>query len=208
MFALFSRGRARPRTERHWSRMLLLSAFTAAPLWQRYRATMRSAREHISQASAITSTRCGPIEFAALGSGTPILVVHGARGRFDQGLVIGRELAPAGFRIIAMSRFGYLRTPLQDEASAPARAARGAEPPSLAREGDQLLVSTLGTRQPQKSVRQDAAFQIRLELVFDKLRYARPGVRHGLRRDGRGTQHGGDGKCEETRACPLRRHVK
>jgi hypothetical protein len=53
----------------------------------------------------------------------------------------------------------------------------GITPVSLARERDQLLVHTLATTQPQEPVRQDAAFQVRRELVSDKLRYVRPGVR-------------------------------
>jgi pimeloyl-ACP methyl ester carboxylesterase len=50
------------------------------------------------------------------------LLVHGAGGGFDQGLAVGRSLAARGHRVIAMSRFGYLRTPLPNDASAPAQA--------------------------------------------------------------------------------------
>jgi pimeloyl-ACP methyl ester carboxylesterase len=52
-----------------------------------------------------------------------VLVVHGAGGGFDQGLELGEGLARAGFRVIAPSRFGYLRTPLPTDASAEAQAA-------------------------------------------------------------------------------------
>lgn len=125
MFSLRSLHRARPGAMRQRLRTLLLSATAAAvsvPLVQRYRATMRDARQRTAQGGALASTRCGPIEYAALGSGTPILVVHGAGGGFDQGIEVGRDLVPAGFRVIAMSRFGYLRTPLPDDASAQAQA--------------------------------------------------------------------------------------
>jgi pimeloyl-ACP methyl ester carboxylesterase len=48
--------------------------------------------------------------------------VHGAAGGFDQSmLVVGNELA-ANARVIAMSRFGYLRTPLPTDASPAAQA--------------------------------------------------------------------------------------
>lgn len=40
-----------------------------------------------------------------------MLVVHGAGGGFDQGRELGHALAAGGYRMIAMSRFGYLRTP-------------------------------------------------------------------------------------------------
>jgi len=51
-----------------------------------------------------------------------VLLVHGAGGGFDQGLEFGRPLAEHGFTVIAMSRFGYLRTPLPADASPAAQA--------------------------------------------------------------------------------------
>jgi 2-hydroxy-6-oxonona-2,4-dienedioate hydrolase len=51
-----------------------------------------------------------------------VLVVYGADGGYDQGLAFGEPLVNSGFRIIAMSRFGYLRTPLPTDASASAQA--------------------------------------------------------------------------------------
>jgi pimeloyl-ACP methyl ester carboxylesterase len=70
----------------------------------------------------VVQTPCGPIEYAAAGVGEPVLVVHGAGGGFDQGIDFARALAGRGWRVIAMSRFGYLRTPLPAEASAAAQA--------------------------------------------------------------------------------------
>jgi len=64
----------------------------------------------------------GPIEYAEIGEGPPILLVHGAGGGYDQGLDLGVPLANSGFRVIAVSRFGYLRTPLPADASAAAQA--------------------------------------------------------------------------------------
>src|SRR5215831_12915758 len=69
----------------------------------------------------IVQTRCGPIEYVSVGSGAPILVVHGAGGGFDQGLDLASDLV-SGFHVIAMSRFGYLGTPLPQDASAAAQA--------------------------------------------------------------------------------------
>src|SRR5689334_7090573 len=83
---------------------------------------MARARARISQGSRIATSRCGPIEYAETGQGPPVLVVHGAGGGFDQGLELGEDLARAGFRVIAPSRFGYLRTPLPADASAEAQA--------------------------------------------------------------------------------------
>lgn len=104
---------------------LLFAAAAAAlsvPVLLRYRKDMRTAWARVSHGSTIAHTSCGPIEYAVRGDGAPILVVHGAGGGFDQGIEIGRDLVPAGFRLIAMSRFGYLRTPLPDDASAAAQA--------------------------------------------------------------------------------------
>jgi pimeloyl-ACP methyl ester carboxylesterase len=56
------------------------------------------------------------------GEGPPLLSVHGAGGGFDQGSELAEPLARSGFRVIAMSRFGYLRTPLPRDASAAAQA--------------------------------------------------------------------------------------
>ena len=67
-------------------------------------------------------TAIGEIEYATIGSGAPLLVVHGAGGGFDQGLDFGATLAQAGFEVIAMSRFGYLGTPMPEDASAQAQA--------------------------------------------------------------------------------------
>jgi pimeloyl-ACP methyl ester carboxylesterase len=88
----------------------------------RYRAAIGCARARISAGSRIVASRCGPIEYAEAGEGWPVLVVHGAAGGFDQGLELGAGLARAGFRVIAPSRFGYLRTPLPIDASPEAQA--------------------------------------------------------------------------------------
>jgi pimeloyl-ACP methyl ester carboxylesterase len=44
-------------------------------------------------------------------------VIHGSGGGFDQGLALGADYTALGHRVIAPSRFGYLRTPLPDDPS-------------------------------------------------------------------------------------------
>jgi pimeloyl-ACP methyl ester carboxylesterase len=100
----------------------LLVAGLTALAYTSYRRDIDRARERISTGSQIVQTRCGPIEYAIAGEGDPVLVVHGAGGGFDQGMDFARGLAGGGFRLIAMSRFGYLRTPLPADASAAAQA--------------------------------------------------------------------------------------
>jgi 2-hydroxy-6-oxonona-2,4-dienedioate hydrolase len=92
-----------------------------AMIFARYRRDIREARRRVSTGSEIAQTPCGPIEYATVGDGPPVLVVHGAGGGYDQGLDFGGPLARQGFRVIAMSRFGYLRTPLPADASAVAQ---------------------------------------------------------------------------------------
>lgn len=91
----------------------------AAYLYQR---DIQQARERVASGSRIAQTPCGPIEYAIAGDGPPVLVVHGAGGGFDQGLDFGASLVERGFRVIAMSRFGYLRTPLPADATPAAQA--------------------------------------------------------------------------------------
>jgi 2-hydroxy-6-oxonona-2,4-dienedioate hydrolase len=87
-----------------------------------YERDVGAARRRVSTGSLVAETRCGPIEYAERGQGPPVLVVHGAGGGFDQGLVIGGRLGDHGYRVIAPSRFGYLRTALPPDASAQAQA--------------------------------------------------------------------------------------
>lgn len=87
-----------------------------------YQRDIRQARKRVTTGSQIAQTPCGPIEYAVAGDGPPVLVVHGAGGGYDQGLEFGEPLINSGFRIIAMSRFGYLRTPLPTDTSAAAQA--------------------------------------------------------------------------------------
>jgi len=100
----------------------LLGAGLSAFAWFGYRRHIHRARERISAGSRIVETPCGPIEYGVAGDGPPVLVVHGAGGGFDQGLEIASPLVRSGLRVIAMSRFGYLRTPLPVDASPTAQA--------------------------------------------------------------------------------------
>jgi len=106
------------------ARLIAFSITTAllAGGWLTYQRDLAREVERVSTGSRIADTRCGPIEFAAMGSGPAVLLVHGAGGGFDQTLGLVEDLSRAGFRAIAMSRFGYLRTPLPADASPAAQA--------------------------------------------------------------------------------------
>lgn len=102
--------------------VILLIAVAVALVTITYQRDLRLAQARVASGSEVTDTPCGPIEYAVAGAGRPVLVVHGAGGGYDQGLTFATPLAAGGFRVIAMSRFGYLRTPLPADASAPAQA--------------------------------------------------------------------------------------
>ncbi len=102
----------------------LALAVVGAALWvaERFEDDMQRARAHAAKGSMLVATRCGPIEYQEAGSGVPLLAVHGSGGGHDQGMAFAGSLATQGIRVIAMSRFGYLRTPLPHDASAEAQA--------------------------------------------------------------------------------------
>jgi pimeloyl-ACP methyl ester carboxylesterase len=110
---------------------IILSAVTttlALTVYLAYLNDMTAARERISIAQVINTPAHSPIQYADVGHGTPVLVIHGAGGGFDQGLftakgVLGDDMADS-YRIIAPSRFGYLGTPMPSGGDAsPAAAA-------------------------------------------------------------------------------------
>jgi pimeloyl-ACP methyl ester carboxylesterase len=101
------------------ARVLAVALMVVAVLvYAGYRRDIRGAREHLqSGGSQVIETDCGPVEYATFGDGYPVLVVHGIFGGFDQGLVIARGKVGEGFRSIVPSRFGYLRSPLPEDAT-------------------------------------------------------------------------------------------
>jgi pimeloyl-ACP methyl ester carboxylesterase len=100
----------------------MILALVASSIWWRFDGDLERARERSAQRSALIETRCGPIEVQQSGAGVPLLVVHGSGGGHDQGMAFAGTLAQRGIRVIAMSRFGYLRTPMPADASAAAQA--------------------------------------------------------------------------------------
>lgn len=104
--------------------LVLLGALAAgtALLYAGYRSDLAAARERIAKGSDVAQTPCGPVEYATVGEGPAVLLVHGAGGGFDQTLEAAQELAARGFRVVAPSRFGYLRTPQRSDATPGAQA--------------------------------------------------------------------------------------
>src|SRR5271169_1971574 len=79
---------------------------------------LANARARLVGRSSTLATSLGTLEYAQIGQGEPIMVVHGAGGGFDQALDMAGGLAQQGFRLIAPSRFGYLRSSLPAQLTA------------------------------------------------------------------------------------------
>lgn len=77
---------------------------------------MDLAQERLSS-STIFTTPDGDIEYAQEGEGMPVLLLHGAGGGFDFGLWSGRVFFNNTRTILAVSRYGYLRSPIPEDAS-------------------------------------------------------------------------------------------
>ncbi len=89
--------------------LVLLTAGVALACLALWRADKLSTLE---AGSEIARTQAGPVEYQTRGAGPAVLVLHGGFGGYDQGLMFIPGLAEAGFKVIAPSRPGYLRTPL------------------------------------------------------------------------------------------------
>lgn len=77
---------------------------------RRYRTDLAQARrrlEHPSVPVSQLATSAGTVEFADVGQGAAVLVLHGSNGGWDQGIDWARRRLGPGFRVIAPSRFGY-----------------------------------------------------------------------------------------------------
>jgi pimeloyl-ACP methyl ester carboxylesterase len=84
----------------------------------RYFRDIRAAHERLAHlGSQVMQTVCGPIEYARIGEGYPVLVVHGATGGFGQGLWLAHSFSVPDCQFISISRFGYLRSPLPADAN-------------------------------------------------------------------------------------------
>lgn len=79
-------------------------------------------RAVVSELPQLFRTTRGEVECALSGAGPAVLALHGAMGGFDQSLLLARAAVPAGFRVVAPSRPGYLGTPLPAGATPEAQA--------------------------------------------------------------------------------------
>ncbi|CDX29303.1 conserved exported hypothetical protein [Mesorhizobium sp. ORS 3359] len=102
--------------------MLIAMATAAGVAFVLYRNELGRLRDAVSRGSLVAKLDIGPVEYADSGAGIPLLSIHGSGGGFDQGLALASSLMGDGFRIIAPSRYGYLRTPVPQDPSPAAQA--------------------------------------------------------------------------------------
>src|SRR5215208_165549 len=94
-----------------------------AVTYPRFRADVQPNRERLLSGSDIVTTeKFGDIEYAVQGKGPSVLIMHGAGGGYDQGLFIGEHYVGDGYRFIAPSRFGYVRSSIPEDGSPAAQA--------------------------------------------------------------------------------------
>lgn len=62
--------------------------------------------------SKTVTTALGVVEFVETGDGPIVVAVHGAMGGYDQSLILAQTIGDSGYRYIAISRPGYLGTPM------------------------------------------------------------------------------------------------
>lgn len=109
---------AKKTPRRKWKRrVVMLAGFALAVVVLVYVAVQVDFRRwrrgrHITlqSGSKLGNTNQGVVEYVTLGEGPPVLVMHGGFGGYDQAIKVAGFLT--GFRVVAPSRPGYLRTEL------------------------------------------------------------------------------------------------
>lgn len=85
-------------------------------VWSAFDADITHARARTRGRSQVFEGRFGAMEYSEAGDGPPVLMVHGTGGGFDQGLDFAEPLT-SSWRVIAPSRFGYLRSAFPSDPS-------------------------------------------------------------------------------------------
>jgi pimeloyl-ACP methyl ester carboxylesterase len=78
-----------------------------------FQTSKRRTLRRLAELGRVDTTGVGPIEYRLEGEGPTVLILPGSFGGYDQARLMGRWLTRSGFRILAVSRPGYLRTPLE-----------------------------------------------------------------------------------------------
>lgn len=68
--------------------------------------------EKLDEKGKIVHTALGDIQVVITGKGPIVIAIHGGFGGWDQGELVASNVANHGFRVISVSRPGYLSTPI------------------------------------------------------------------------------------------------
>lgn len=98
-----------------------MAGVAAIRTYQKYNAELAVRKQMLLSGSQVVDTPAGKVEYAVRGEGRTVLVVHGSGGGYDQAAMILQHIGGI-FKAICVSRFGYLRTPLPENASPEAQA--------------------------------------------------------------------------------------
>jgi pimeloyl-ACP methyl ester carboxylesterase len=82
-----------------------------------YATQLAQSRARLEGRSEVFQSRFGAMEYAIAGNGPPLLMIHCTGGGFDQGLAFTAPLVAAGWKVIAPSRFSYLRSAFPNDPS-------------------------------------------------------------------------------------------
>jgi 2-hydroxy-6-oxonona-2,4-dienedioate hydrolase len=105
-----SAARGSPKRSTGCAILLAVAAIGIAAIWLAFRSDLQAAERRVTGKSHVIQTRHGIMEYAEQGRGPPLLMIHGTAGGFDQGLSFSQSIMGNGIRVIAPSRFGYLRS--------------------------------------------------------------------------------------------------
>jgi pimeloyl-ACP methyl ester carboxylesterase len=101
--------------------LLTIGIFVASILsinFLKFRSTMAKHRNRLASIpSQVYTSKTGDIEYLLKGDGTTILVSHGITGGVDQGMGLSNDYLGDGYRLLLVSRFGYLKSVMPDNAT-------------------------------------------------------------------------------------------
>jgi pimeloyl-ACP methyl ester carboxylesterase len=107
--------------------LVVAAAVFSALVLSAYWRDIRSARARVGKIpSKVYESKYGDIEYLIAGEGPTVLISHGVTGGIDQGMQLaGGEFDQfgKGYRFLYVSRFGYLKSALPENASARLQAA-------------------------------------------------------------------------------------
>jgi pimeloyl-ACP methyl ester carboxylesterase len=104
--------------------IVILVASILFLIFLKFRRTMSKNRSHLNNiTSQVFTSKYGDIEYLVRGEGPTILVSHGITGGVDQGIGLSNDYIGEKYRLLFVSRFGYLKSSIPNNASPELQAA-------------------------------------------------------------------------------------